>query len=138
MRQSSPVLFALLVLVVGGCGGPDEAARVANTEPEATVTAAEVLKAYDEDIVSANAKYKGKVIVVDGIVDDVRSAPEATIRLVGELSAVDEFAVPTISCDFADTPDEMPQVKKGDRIKVKGLCSSELSAVFLDYCVSVD
>jgi hypothetical protein len=138
MKQSRPVLLALLVLVVGGCGGPDEAARVANTEPEATVTAAELLKAYDEDIVAANAKYKDKVIVVDGIVDDVLGSPEATIYLVGEPAAPEEVGVPKICCDFLDGAGKMPQVKKGDNIKIKGLCGSELSAVFLDHCVPAD
>jgi hypothetical protein len=138
MKQGILVWCTLLVLVVGGCGGPDEAARVANTEPEATVTAAELLKAYDDDTVAADANYKGKVIVVDGIVEDVLGAPEAMIRLVGEPVAPDEVGVPKISCDFLDGAGDMPQVEKGDRVKIKGLCSSELSAVFLDHCVPAD
>ncbi len=130
MRQSVLAAFTLgFVLGVGGCGGGDDASKVKTATPEATVTAADLIKAYADDFGAADQKYKGKIIVVDGFVEGLSPDPELpTINLDDDPSKTKDFNSPFVACDF-DKSAELPKVNVGDRIKIKGICEGKMGNI---------
>ncbi len=93
MRQSILAAFTLgFVVAVGGCGGYDDVSKVHTSTPEATVTAADLIKAYADDFGAADQKYKGKIIVVDGYVESLPADPELpTINIDADPSGTKDF-----------------------------------------------
>ncbi len=140
MRPSALAVFALgFVLSVCGCSGGDATSKVKTATPEATVTAADLIKAYADDFGAADQKYKGKIIVVDGFVEGMSPDPDLpTINLDDDPSKSDDFNSPFVACDF-DKSAELPKVNVGDRIKIKGICEGKMvNIIALAGCYPAD
>lgn len=130
---------AICLLVLSSCDGQDEAARVAAATPTVSVTAEEMIKDYWGDMGAANRKYKDRIVVVEGFIESIeRNDDMLSINLDADAAESTEIGSPSVSCDFANVSD-MPDVKIGDRIKIKGLCEGKLSTmVMMGYCVKSD
>jgi hypothetical protein len=140
MRQSIlAVLHAGLVLAVCGCGGGDDASKVKDATPVATVTSADLIKAYADDFGAADQQYKTKVIVVDGFVEGISPDPDLpTINLDDDPGKTTDFNSPFVACDF-DKSVALPKVNIGDRIKIKGVCEGKMGNVIaLANCVPAE
>ena len=106
-------------------------------EPEITVTAPEMYRDYDANEVSADEKYKGKVIAISGKVVAIRqnsfNDDEIQVHLKGgDYSSVD--------CKFsAKHKAEAAALKKGDKVKIKGLgAGKEVLGPALEGCSIID
>ena len=129
-------LSACTALVAAGCGGQDVAATMKGATPELTVTAADLIKAYDEDRAAANERFRGKIIIVEGFVEGVAEDPQVpTIHLDDQKTLATTLDAPLISCDFVSSS-ELPKAKTGDRVKVKGRCGGKMAVILLADCVS--
>ena len=93
-------------------------------EPEISVTAVELIKAYKENEVSADSKYKGKIATITGKVDSIDSglSDEAIVRL----SSGDKYSIYTVSCYIKDSDkSKAGNLKKGQQVTIVGKLSGE-------------
>ena len=91
---------------------------VGDQEPSIELTARQLVKEYADNEVSADNKYKGKVLLVTGTIDDIGKALVDDIYVaMGESSFTgfeDGFGV---QCFFSDKyKEEVGNLKKGDSI----------------------
>ena len=131
-----PILCLLLplsaLLAQSGCGGDESSDK----EPSIEITAKQLVKEYADNEVSADNKYKGKVLLVNGTIDDIgKDLVDDIYVAMGESSFTgfeDGFGV---QCFFSDKyKEEVGNLKKGDSIKIKGKCDGVLGYVHLMGC----
>lgn len=113
--------------------GANEPLKVISVTPPPTIkiSAADLIKAYDNNEVKADADYKGKLLEVKGKVANVRTSWGSTIVEIGTGSAF-EWG---IYCYLAkDQNDKAAQLDKDDSITVVGKCDglSFLSVSMID------
>ena len=93
--------------------------------PDVTVGAKELLHAYHENQVAADARFKGKRLRVSGSVYNV-----TTGFLGGVTVAIDgggQFEIIKVQCEFDKATEGMASLKKGDRIThINGETPAEL------------
>ena len=94
-----------------------------------TLDAVELLKQYQDDESSANSKYLGKVIEVNGIVKNIAIDDRGTMNVA--IDGGNELA--SINCQF-EKKEAPPRLHEGDAIKVKGFCSGLLLDVVMVDC----
>jgi hypothetical protein len=107
---------------------------IANKEAEFTMESKTLFNEFSNDEDSANKKYNGKVVCVYGHVADRAIDAKGTFSLIlegGDLAGV--------GCQFDKSVlAEMQKVKKGEVLRVKGVCTGMLMDVVLVDCVPVD
>jgi len=107
---------------------------VANKEAAYTLESRQLFNEFDQNEIAANKKYLGKVVCVYGKVADKAVDSKGVLSLIlegGEMAGV--------GCQFDKSViDEMQHVKKGQVIKVKGVCTGILMDVVLVDCVPED
>lgn len=98
-----------------------------------TLTVSQLVEAFVEDETEANALYLDKVVEVSGLLKELIHNEGGMVLLLGDP------AQPTgISCYLQkDQIEAFQQLKRGDRIQVKGICTGMLLDVVLDKCVIV-
>jgi hypothetical protein len=104
---------------------------------EETVTAPELIRAFETDSAGANKKYLGKIVAVQGTVKSVETEPTAATIILGEAGSMSSVrcSMDTLQVKQATT------VKAGQPLTVKGALSGfnkdELlgSDVILNRCV---
>lgn len=123
----SPIIYFVGLAVFAGTLGAAAEAGVAEQEaqreavraeaPVATLTAKELFAAYEANEIAADARFKGKRLVVSGVVEAIDSGVDDLPRV--RLEAGD-FA----SVNVADLPvDDAATLQKGEHVTV--LCTSE-------------
>jgi len=88
------------------------AESIAEEDPEFRITALELASEYEADETAAKEKYKGKVIVVTGVISEIYRGFLYTpyVDLEGG-----------VRCNFSDTEDPvMRELKQGQQISMKG------------------
>jgi len=107
---------------------------IANKEAEFTMESKKLFEEFNDDENAANQKYLGKVVCVYGHVSDRAVDAKGTFSLIlegGDLAGV--------GCQFdKSVVDEMQKVKKGEVLRVKGVCTGMLMDVVLVDCVPGD
>ena len=81
------------------------------------VSAATLHKEYDQNEVTADAKWKGKTVIVSGKVHSIEKdfMDDAYITL-----SWDKYGFETVRCDFGKDMEALKTLKKGDLVKIKG------------------
>ncbi|MCX6290997.1 MAG: hypothetical protein NT126_04470 [Bacteroidetes bacterium] len=107
---------------------------VSHKEAAYTMESRQLFNEYDQNENSANKKYLGKVVCVYGKVADKGVDSKGAMSLIlegGEMAGV--------GCQFDKiVMDDIKDVKKGQVIKVKGVCTGMLMDVVLVDCVPDD
>ena len=94
-------------------------------EPELSISAAELINAYNENEVKADKMYKGKIVEVNGIVDGIDS--DMDDKAVVRLSDGDEFSIYTVSCCIDDeNQDKACELNKGENVTIIGKADGEV------------
>jgi hypothetical protein len=159
-KSNTWVLVAILVgvvavfgVVAGSKDGKKSKASATRTEPAADdrsergaskedrepppaleVEVKALLAAYKENEVDADDRYKGKVVVVSGKVDDIgKDILDDAYVTVGTGAA---FELPTAQCSLGD-PTDAKGLKKGQAITVRGEVRGLMMNVQLGDCVVV-
>lgn len=98
----------------------DEVSQVP-TEPEITITSAQLIKAYADNEVSADAQYKGKVLEVTGTVNGISNGVTDDDMIV-RLSDGQQYSFTDTSC-YANPSekDRVLSLKKGTTITIVGI-----------------
>ena len=94
-------------------------------EPELSISATELINAYNENEVKADKMYKGKIVEVNGIVDGIDS--DMDDKAVVRLCDGDEFSIYTVSCYIDDeNQNKACELKKGENVKIVGKAYGEI------------
>ncbi len=106
------VLLALLAILVACETETGIAKEIADKEPEFVVSAAEMVADYAESESAGNEKYKGKVVLVTGVISTIYRGILQTPYV--ELEA-------GVRCNFSDNEDAvMLKLKEGQTVSMKG------------------
>ncbi len=101
----------------------------AEAKSDVTISANELLTAFQTNEEEANAKYNDKVVEVTGA---VRDAQQSEGKLVVSLDAGDSMA--GVTCEM-DPDNKRTDYKTGDQVTFKCTCSGMLMDVVLVRCV---
>lgn len=87
---------------------------------------------YKANEVSADASYKGRALVVTGLVDtigkDILDTPYVT------LNSGERISFPSIQCMASRGDTEFASLRKGQEIRVVGICKGKFGNVLLESC----
>lgn len=132
------LFLAVALLFLAGCS--DNSAVTTDTQvdaesaevaaPEAVVetmevTADELLAAYKENELAGDQEYKGKTLVVTGVLDSIQSGIGDTPYLLLKAGDEFEFSMPQAHFDKSET-DSLVTLKKGESIKIQCLGDGEM------------
>ena len=113
LRRISVAAILAFLIVLTACETESGIAKaIVDEEPEFRISAAQLAAEYESDESAANDKYKGKVIIVSGIVSKVYRGFLYTpyVDLEGG-----------VRCNFSDTEDPvMQEISEGQTISMKG------------------
>ena len=103
--------------------------RSAAAENAVSLTAKLLAAEYEQDEAVANKKYLGHAVQVAGTVSDVsvNQQNKPVITLAGS-------DMSSIQCSLQD---EVPGIKKGETVTIKGFCNGYLTDVIIDRCIVV-
>ena len=130
------ILIALIVLAVIGAGygyymynKPVESLE--SKEADVTISADQLISDYGSDEKTANEKYLGKVVVVSGKIGTITNEDGKK-----KVNLETSNPISSVICEMEDNK-KTEDLKTGDNIKVKGMCSGYLSDVILVQAVIV-
>lgn len=120
---------ALLLCFLFACSLPSTPTPAANQPTQLTITAKEMIAAYDANEVSADQTYKGKIVEVSGTVSSISKdiLYEPFITLAGKSSTFREVQCPLPEAQAAT-------LKKNQKIVLKGRVTGRLMNVQLEGC----
>jgi len=123
------ILFLLLLGIIGATVGyymyNKPVASLENKKPEVEASAAALISAYETDENAANEMYLGKLVQVSGKIAAITL--EEGIHKI-QLETPNPMSL--IICEL-ETGMEAGDLKAGDDVMIKGLCSGYLSDVIL-------
>lgn len=152
----SGILILVLIGTIGSAlgGGEEETGKIASNdtsqiaettdketekveevkEEVIVVSAAELSKAYEENEVRADKDYKGKMVEVNGKVENIGVVLDQTYVT---LSAEKDFSITSIQCFFKDESeiDKVSDLNEGDIITVKGKVDGKSMNVGVNDCI---
>ena len=101
---------------------------------EYSMTSTDLYKAFKADEKAFNQKYLNKIIDVSGTISTITQSKDKVVVLLpveGEMGGV--------QCELKkEVWDQNKSLKKGDLIKVRGMCSGGLMDVILNKCAIVN
>jgi hypothetical protein len=103
--------------------------NVASEKADFTLTASELLAAFEGNEQDANEKYLNKIVVVKGTVESVSND---SVGISVYLKEPDAMA--GIICGFDAEGKNVSDIKKGAVVKIKGICTGYLMDVVLNKC----
>jgi len=130
------ILIALILLAIIGAGYGyyiynKPVASLEDQVADVAITADQLISEYENNESAANEKYLGKVVVVTGKITEIteeEGKKKVNLETSNPISAV--------ICEMEENK-KTEDLKAGDIIKVKGMCSGYLSDVILVQSVIV-
>lgn len=127
------LIVLLLALLGGGYYAYTEFNRglEAAGKAEYSLSCSDLFSEFEADEKAANTKYLDKVIEIEGTISDISANKEGktTLSLEGGML----FGV---TCELFET-EKASNYKKGQKVKLKGICTGYLSDVVLVRCTGV-
>lgn len=99
------------------------AAAASPTEPPIAITSLALASAYDENEVAADDKFKGKTLLVSGVVESIDTVLGSTsVTLKGK-----SLSIVSVQCTFEDVSNspEIRQLKRGGKATLQGVCDGK-------------
>lgn len=119
------VIVGIIAAVSGGGGNETPTATdtpKASDTPKAkpvAVKAATIIKEFEDNELAADAKYKGKMLKVTGVVDKIDAEFLDEDQYVLRLGGGSDFELVTVNCNDMST-EELSTINKGDSVTVIG------------------
>lgn len=138
-RLSAAFVVAVALAIALGCdkgkssrsGSSGEGSKP--TAPEVKVSAAELLQAYEGNEVAADARFKGKVVEVTGIVGDIKKDILDDIYVT--IGTGKELEIPEVQCFVADgMAGKAGGLAKGAKITAVGTVDGLMMNVLVKDC----
>jgi hypothetical protein len=126
------IATAVVVAIVGFLLYNKPHRDTASATSDFIVEAPALLQEFTHDEAAANQKYLDKVVAVKGKVKSIATDAEGNINLT--LDAADEMAGVICTIPKADAAGAA-NVKEGDKVTMKGVCTGVLMDVVLIRCV---
>lgn len=113
----------------GGDSQPAAPAPVETVQPSAVVSAAQLLHDYDANEISADNNYKGKVITVNGVINDIGNdlMNDAYVTM-GNPNSLNQVQA------MIKDKNIVAKLQKGQAISVTGKCSGKMMNVLIRDC----
>jgi len=122
--------FTLTLVLFLGC---THDGNLANRTPDFTISAGQLIKAFEINEETANEKYKGKIIETLGQVIGIEKLENGVHQLILECPANGRF-----ECSLgARQNDWIPLLTINKPVKVKGICAGKSKHLVLEKCVIV-
>ncbi len=102
---------------------------VAGKKAEVEISALALVKAFETNENLANQKYNGKILLVSGIISDVKEDPQFI-----SVYLKDTDATSGVMCSFDKDVVKLKDFKSGQKIKLKGICTGYLMDAVLNKC----
>jgi len=103
--------------------------NVASEKADITITATNLFADFSNDEEKANATYLDKIVEVKGVIGKIAKEEKVIINL----NTGDDFG--SVLCHLSDSSTEkVKDIKEGETIKVKGICTGFLMDVVLVKC----
>jgi hypothetical protein len=134
MMKKWLILLIMAVLLAGAAGfymynKPHR--DIAAESADFVIDASALLKEFETDENAANQKYLDKIIAVKGKVSAIETTSEGMVNIA--LETGNEMAA--VSCSMLPSENKKAaEIKAGDNITVKGLCTGILMDVVLTKC----
>ncbi len=125
------LLLVLLALGLGAYYGLSEYNRglEAADKVDFSLSCQELFSAFENDENAANAKYLDKVVEISGTVQEVSTNKEGKVTVT-----LDGGMLFGVTCEMFDKNVNKQKFAKGNKIKLKGICTGYLSDVVLVRC----
>ena len=126
----------LSVITVLAIGSTDDSESVKSQESSMTVTSYQIYKDYKANEVKATGKYKDKVIVVKGKVQEVGITVMAEVPFITLKASNDGYGLMDgVKCLFAKSEMEsVGNISVGQTVSIKGKVDGDLGNIELDNC----
>ncbi len=97
------------------------------------VTAAELIRAYKANEVSADERYKDVPLAVSGTVDSI--GKDILDNMYVTLKGDEKYEFTSVQCIFSDEhKSALSSLTKGDHVRVVGICKGKLGNILLREC----
>ena len=118
------ILFGIIILSLLGAGVVwyiynQKFSDTSETRADFTVNALDFIHEFEKNDSLANKKYTEKIIVVNGTVSGIEAA-DTTVNIKMADTASGSYVIFAFQQQHRD---EAKQIKKGDRVSIKGSCS---------------
>jgi len=126
---SAFVLIVFGILAVGSTDTDTDTQKVQSQTPSYTLTAEQLYREYDSNEVSADAKYKGKVIIVSGTIQDIgKDIMDDAYIVIGGRGFLDG-----VQCTFTKgQQSSVARLSKGQRVTVKGEVAGKMGNILVN------
>ena len=105
-------------------------ASVRNKETAYKLSAKELADAFSNDEEKANSLYTGKVLEVEGYLQEIAFHDSTAVLMLGDISQSNG-----VSCFLQGDNRTVRSLKAGNQVTVKGICSGFLLDVVVENCI---
>ncbi|KPF98187.1 hypothetical protein IP86_12065 [Rhodopseudomonas sp. AAP120] len=124
-------LAAFAILAAGSLDTDTDTRQIQSQSPSYTLSADQLYYEYNANEVAADAKYKGKVVVISGVIQSIgKDILDSAFIVVGGKGFLDGA-----QCMFTKAEESaVARLAKGQRVSVKGEVSGKMGNVLLKKC----
>ena len=138
MKAKSVVYAVLVVAVIASMIAVwmyfKPQASVKNRQADYKLSAKQLAEAFASNEDQANALYTGKVLEVEGYLQEIIRDERSVVLMLGDVSQTNG-----VSCYLrADDRGEVNSLKAGNQVTVKGICSGFLLDVVVEKCILLE
>ena len=112
-----------------------KATNLQNTKPDETISATDLVAAFENDETKANTKFNGKTILVTGTVAEIENQQDTLLNIY--LGSQDALHKVSCSIDMRNKQKKQETIT-GKQISIKGICTGFLADVEMNRCVIVN
>jgi len=125
------VLAVLAILAVGSTDTDTDTQKVRSQAPSYTLSANKLYSEYNSNEVAADSKYKGKVVIVSGTIQDIgKDIMDDAYIVIGGSGFLD-----SVQCTFTKgEQSSVARLSKGQQVRVKGEVAGKLGNVLVNKC----
>jgi len=128
---SFAVLVAFVILAVGSTDTDTDTQKVQSQAPSYTLSANQLYNEYNSNEVAADSKYKGKVVIVTGTIQDIgKDIMDDAYIVIGGGGFLDG-----VQCTFTKgEQSSVARLSKGQSVRVKGEVAGKMGNVLVNKC----
>jgi len=125
------VLAAFLILAVGSTDTDTDTQKVQSQAPSYTLSANQLYNEYNSNEVAADSKYKGKIVIVTGTIQDIgKDIMDDAYIVIGGGGFLDG-----VQCTFTKGEQStVARLSMGQQVRVKGEVTGKMGNVLVNKC----
>ena len=125
----------VLLLILGCANDRSIEQEIQRKRASYSITAADLFREYEENGTAADAKYKGKVLVVSGRVANTGKTTLGAVYIIFSANNIGSG----VDCRFAgEREKKILSIRKGSEVTVRGRCEGKPLAVLLRGCKLIE